>query len=533
MVLTLTPQAQSRAGRWSMIEGARPIPGRRQAALAAACAVFAVGTAVAAQPTQGPRPYASVAAAPVAPPAIDPLTVALRPEQAAVLRQALTDADSHGFDPGEFVPANLDALLASRDPQAQKQGQALLIVSVLRYAKQVHAGQLGDDGFENDWGLRPPAYDPGPDFVRAAQQDGLAQWLASLPPPYTGYDTLRQGLATYRQIAARGGWQPISDGPPLKLGSTGSRVAELRARLAAEDSMVDAAGADTFDQPLAQAVMRAQKRFGLQDDGVVSGQTLAALNTPLQERIDQIVANLERWRWLPPVLPVDRIQVNIAAAILTVFHADGPVLSMRAVTGRPGDETPMLQSRVESIVFNPPWNVPSSIATKELWPKERANPGYFAAHDFMVVPTGDGGTRLVQRAGNQAALGKIKFDFPNKYGVYLHDTPSRSTFDRFARLASHGCVRLQKPLELARALMSGDSTWTPEVIDQTLADGKTVRAPLSQPIAVFLLYWTAYVGPDGMVNFRNDPYGWDHDLIARIRGGATAAPAPPARQTGT
>jgi murein L,D-transpeptidase YcbB/YkuD len=183
----------------------------------------------------------------------------------------------------------------------------------------------------------------------------------------------------------------------------------------------------------------------------------------------------------------------------------------------------MLHSQVQSIVFNPPWNVPSSIATKELWPKEKAHPGYFAKHDFIIIPTPDGGTRLQQKAGDQAALGKIKFDFPNPYGVYLHDTPGHAAFDRYSRLESHGCVRLQKPLLLADNLLQGDPVWTPAKVDETIASGKTVRTSVPQPISVFLFYWTAYLGPDGQMNFRGDPYGWDKMLIQRINAGGGAA----------
>ena len=237
---------------------------------------------------------------------------------------------------------------------------------------------------------------------------------------------------------------------------------------------------------------------------------------PIAERVSQITANMERWRWLPAVLPADRIQVNIAAAVLTVFHADAPQLSMRAVTGRPGDETPMLTSTIQSIVLNPPWNVPGEIAAKELWPKERAHPGYLERNDFIVIPLEGGGTRLQQKAGNKAALGHVKFDFYNKYGVYLHDTPTHGTFGKYTRQESHGCVRLERPVVLAKALLDGDPEWTPDQIDSTIAAGDTVRVPLAKPIAVFLLYWTTFVGPDGGVNFRADPYHWDHALTQRI-----------------
>lgn len=442
--------------------------------------------------------------------------IQFRADQIELLRRVLGDAYTHGFDVGAFAPDQAINLYLSRDPASRAQGQAQLINLTLAYAKAVRSGRLPVDKFMNEWGLKPVPYDPTVEFYNAVQQDRLGPWLDTLPPPYTGYQTLRGGLATYRDIAARGGWQPLAAGPDLKEGATGARVVALEARLAAEDPTIAVDAAPVFDAALTQAVQRAQKRFGLNPNGVVNKATLDALNTPVEQRIDQIVANMERWRWLPQTLPAERIQVNVAAAILSVFSHDTPTLTMRAVTGRPGDETPMLSSMIHSIVLNPPWNVPSSIATKELWPKERKSPGYLRRNDFIVIPTGDGGSRLQQKAGPLAALGKLKFDFANPYGVYLHDTPSRARFDSFSRLASHGCVRLQKPTELAKALLEGDATWTPEKIDATLASGDTVRAKLPQQIAVFLLYWTAYVTPDGQVNFRQDPYGWDRELVQRI-----------------
>jgi murein L,D-transpeptidase YcbB/YkuD len=483
-------------------------------AAAAACAVTMGGVLLVAS-SGGPALGQALGQA-LAPRPPSPTTVSLKPQQSDLLEQTLAQADGQGLDPQAFAPPGLHALLASTDPQLRQSGQAQLIQRTLAYAKSIHAGRLPSGAFLEDWGLRPQPYDPGPDFVRAVQSDQLKAWLDSLPPPYTGYEGLRQGLDNYRQIAAKGGWKPISEGAALSPGATGDRVLELRARMAAEDPKVDAAGGPAYDPALVEAVKRAQRRYGLDDTGVVSGQTLKALNVSVDERIGQILANMERWRWLPAELPTDRIQVNVAAAILTVFHADAPVLSMRAVTGRPGDETPMLTSKIQSIVLNPPWNVPSTIATRELWPKEHAHPGYLASHDFVVIHDGDG-ARLQQRAGDSSALGRIKFDFPNNYGVYLHDTPSRGLFSHTGRLASHGCVRLQKPKDLALLVMQGDPTWTPQAIDNAIAAGKTVRAPLPTPISVFLLYWTAYMGPDGMMNFRDDPYGWDEELMTRLR----------------
>lgn len=402
------------------------------------------------------------------------------------------------------------------------QGNDALVRAALDYARAVHSGRLDTSDFQEDWGLRPQPYDPLPAFADAVKRDRVAQWIRSLPPPWAGYDGLQNGLETYRKIDANGGWTALPAGPDMGLGATGPRVAALRKRLAVEDPEVVATGTK-FDSELQTAVQRAQRRYGLNPTGVVSTQTLAALNVPARDRVRQIMANMERWRWLPAQLPAKRIQVNIAAAVMTVFEGDAAIFSMKAVTGRPGNETPMLQSMIHSIVLNPPWNVPTSIATKELFPKGTA---YLTRNNYKIIGTG-AGRRLQQQPGPNSALGLYKFDFQNPYAVYLHDTPSQSTFSRFSRLESHGCVRLEKPDELARLLLRDDPQWQPEQIDAALAKGKTLRVPLrpEDQVAVYLLYWTAYAGADGQMNFRADPYGWDKTLAAKIerRSALTAA----------
>lgn len=487
------------------------------AGFAVAVIVSALSPAMAQSPTPPVAFSRPAALSPTAP-------ITLTPLQADLLRQALAASDRHGFEPGEFAP---------RGP-----GDAALIDAAVRYAKAVKTGRLATEGFRDDWGLRPQPFDARAGLARAVYEDRLDAWLKSLPPDYPGYETLQQGLVTYRTIRERGGWQSLPASADLKAGATGYAVEALRARLAIEDPgapaqvartqpvtptapgqpPAPAPGADPgltvgeplFDVALTDAVKRAQKRMGLEPTGVVNASTRAALNIPVQRRIDQIVANMERWRWLPATLPADRIQVNVAAGVLTLFKADQPTLSMRAVTGRPnGGETPLLTSTIDSIVLNPPWNVPAGIAAKELMPKGRA---YLTSAGFRILPGGG----LQQRPGPGSALGLVKFDFLNPYSVYLHDTPSKGGFARYSRTASHGCVRLEKPFALARAIMEGDPVWTPEAIDATVAGGKTTRAPVARPVAVFLLYWTAYVTPDGQVNFRQDPYGWDTLLIQRI-----------------
>ncbi len=495
--------AHVNAKGWALTRGAiAPLAGFL---MFVAAALAPQGRAALAQDNAEPS-----AAGPATPAQQAATQVSLRPDQVALLQRTLAQAETQGFAHDAFTPPGLDAALASRSPDARRQ----LIATVLHYAHDVRVGRMAAGDFPHLWGLHPPAYDPAPEFVQSVNQDRLGPWLDSLPPPYTGYDTLRRGLALYRGIAARGGWQPLA-ATPLAAGAHGPEVAALRARLALEDPAVSAGG-DVYDQSLSEAVIRAQKRYGLDPTGDLDKSTIAALNVPVSQRVEQILANMERWRWLPRELPSDRIQVNIAATVLTVFHNDTPTLAMRVVTGRPGDETPMLSSVISSVLFNPPWNVPSDIAAKELWTKERAHPGYFARNEFVVIHTPDGGTRLQQKAGDMSALGHVKFDFPNPYSVYLHDTPTHSTFGTYTRNVSHGCVRLEKPVVLANAVMQGDPKWTPDMINQTIASGQTVRAPIPRPISVFLLYWTAFASNDGLVSFRRDPYGWDKLLVQRI-----------------
>lgn len=477
-------------------------PGRvaRRAAWTAAIAAIAapvMAQQVAPAPQATPTPQALPVPAPIPP---VPLPV-LSPAQAAELAPLLTEA---GFAQG---------LRRVGDPVPSFKDNQALVRAALDYARAVHSGRLDESDFDPNWGLRPAAYDPLPGFADAVRQNRVAAWLRALPPPWAGYDTLQKGLATYRKIVADGGWQKLAAGPDLAAGASGPRVAALRKRLSVEDDEVSAAG-DKFDAALKDAVIRAQKRYGLNPTGVVSSGTLAALNVPAQDRVGQIMANMERWRWLPSELPAKRIQVNIAAAVLTVFEGDAPIASMKAVTGRPGNETPMLQSKIHSIVLNPPWNVPNGIAAKELFPKGEA---YLKRNNYKVIGTG-ANRRLQQQPGPKSALGLYKFDFPNSYAVYLHDTPSQSTFSSFSRLASHGCVRLEKPGPLAQLLLRNDPNWQPEQISAALAKGDTLRVNLQDQdqVSVYLLYWTAFANANGTMNFRGDPYSWDQQLAAKI-----------------
>jgi L,D-transpeptidase YcbB len=393
-----------------------------------------------------------------------------------------------------------------------------LVTTALERAKLVHSGRLEREDFLPEWSLRPKAFDVQTGFNEAVQNDTLQSWMEGLPPQYAGYDALVKGLAKYRDIQNNGGWQRLN-GALLGPGSTGVPVLALRKRLALEDPQVETRKAQ-YDENLFEAVKRAQGRYGIDKTGKVTPSLIAALNVPLAVRVNQILANIERWRWMPSELPKKRVQVNIAAAVLALYdendHPDGALYTMRTVTGKPGHETPMLTSTISQIVVNPPWNVPDDIAEAELWHKGSA---YLAAHGFKIIRDGNGKARLQQAAGTQSALGRLKFNFSNSFSVYLHDTPSHSTFGTNARLASHGCVRLEKPRELAALILRNNSAWTGSAISEAIASGETSPINLApqERVSVFLLYWNAWASESGAVSFRSDPYGWDALLSTKMR----------------
>ena len=389
---------------------------------------------------------------------------------------------------------------------ASAPGGEALIRAVLDRARALRTGRIDTADFLDLWAVRPAAFDPLPGFAAAVAADRLPQWAASLTPRYSGYEGLRTGLKTYEALRDAGGWKPLT---------AKSDPASVRARLLLEDKSVTAA------EPLVAALQRAQRRYGLNPTGTLDARTLKELNVPIDVRIDAIMANMERWRWMPRELPVNRVQVNIAAAVLTVFEGDVPVASMRAVTGSPANATPMLTSNIHSIVLNPPWNVPASIAKRELWPKGRAA---LLREGYKIVGTPATGERIVQPAGPNAALGLLKFDFDNPFAVYLHDTPARAKFASYDRLASHGCIRLEKPVPLAELMVKDDPKLSGQV--QTLiATGKTQRVQLPTKVAVYLLYWTAFSSANGTMNFRSDPYGWDKLLATKLAAAGKRAAA--------
>ena len=337
---------------------------------------------------------------------------------------------------------------------------------------------------------------------------------------------LEKALAQYRQLAAQGGWPQVPPGPSLKEGDQNERIPLLRKRLAASsDLAAQAAQEDLFDPTLKEAVQRFQARHGLTADGVVGAKTLAALNVPVSRRIRQLAASLELCRPLPQQLEPRHILVNIADFTLKVFEDGKPVLAMPVIVGKTYRQTPVFNGRIFTLVLNPTWEVPHSIAIKDLLPKIQKNPGYLAKLHLRVFKGWKPATeinpatvawanispahfpyRLRQDPGEDNALGRVKFLFPNPYDVYLHDTPARELFKKDARTFSSGCIRIAKPLDLAVYLLKGTRLGSMDTLTAALARGITQRIAIPSPIAVHIVYMTAWVDPDGTVQFRPDIY---------------------------
>ena len=283
----------------------------------------------------------------------------------------------------------------------------------------------------------------------------LAEALKRVRPPYTGYTLLQGALAQYRQMQMAGGWPALHLEGTLRLGDRHATVSLLRRRLAVtEDSLVAFSGEpDLFDEALEGVVLAFQRRHGLEADGIVGPQTLGALNVPVEERIQQIEYSLERWRWLPQPPDAQYLLVNTAGGRLSVFEKGKEVLAMKVIVGKPRTSTPLFHGKIEGVVLAPYWYVPASIVRNEIRPRLKRDPGYLARHDMHWMANG----QLRQDPGPRNPLGRLKFIFSNRYSVGLHDTSEPHLFERSDCMFSHGCIRLEKPIELALYTLRGDT----------------------------------------------------------------------------
>jgi murein L,D-transpeptidase YcbB/YkuD len=355
--------------------------------------------------------------------------------------------------------------------------------------------------------------------------------LKSFLPDQIGYRQLRRVLQRYRKIEREGGWAPLADGTVLRPGGKDVRVPHLRSRLVAEGYLDRShlPGTDRFDPKLKSALAAFQRQHGLAADGVVGPLTRQALNVPAGVRIRQIELNMERWRWLPRYLGKRYLLVNIADFTLEVIDGERTVMAMRVVVGRDYRRTPVLSAELNKLVLNPHWYVPKTIFAEDLLPAIQKNPQYLQQRgykvfsslgpdaeeialdriDWQTVDPAHFPYILRKDPGPYNPMGRAKFLFPNKYDVYLHDSPNRSIFSRPKRTFSSGCIRIEKPLELTEYILKDSPGWSGKRIDAEIESGRSTLINAFVPLPIYIQYWTVWVDSSGKIQFREDIYGRD------------------------
>lgn len=329
------------------------------------------------------------------------------------------------------------------------------------------------------------------------------------------YNLLKNELLKYYELEKNGAWDSIAlDQKFYKLRDSSATIAKIRNRLVLTGDLLVKDSTGLFDTTLQSAVKHFQRRYGLKEDGAIGASLVKELNRPISQRIQQLLINMERIRWVPAEPPADYLLVNIPAYKLFVYENNKLDWTMNVVVGAVAHSTVIFQGNMKYIVFSPYWNVPPSIIKNEIQPGMKRNKNYLAQKN---MEWNNGAVR--QKPGPGNSLGLVKFLFPNSYNIYLHDTPSKSLFGETNRAFSHGCIRLSEPKKLAEYLLRKDTSWTSEKIDQAMHAGKEKYVTLSPTIPVFIGYFTAWVDSNGDLNFRDDVYGHDKKMAEKMFAG--------------
>jgi L,D-transpeptidase YcbB len=466
---------------------------------------------------------------------------------------ALALAARHGLEPDHYHLHALAELrdLVARDVESSADRRILVDIellssdALLALGHDLMHGRVDPETIDPGWNIQREV----PDLLERLAEErsdadiDLVQILDGLAPQYPQYRVLLERLALQRELAANGAWPAIASGALLRPGESDPRVRDIRRRLVflgdleMGDSPSGNEHGDRYDDALEVGVREFQRRHGLEIDGVVGPRTLAQLNTSPEQRIAQLRANLERWRWLPRDLGEEYILVNIAGFSMSVHSNGETVMTQRVVVGTPYRRTPVFTGRMTYLVLNPSWEVPHRLAVRDQLPRIRNDEDYLERMGFSVLQ--GWGTeerridpeeidwdalsprhfpyRLRQAPGPENALGQVKFMFPNHHNVYLHDTPARGLFAHEERALSSGCIRIEDPDRLTRWLLTERAeVLNSEQIRTILDSGRETTVRLNRPLSVHLLYWTAWVNDDDQVQYRRDLYERDSVLIEAL-----------------
>ena len=460
------------------------------------------------------------------------------------LISSIEDTYKEGLDPNDYHLEEINRLRAQlntsdpHDPEMLALIDLLLTDSLARLAYHSIFGKEDPLTHHPHWNLavKIDDIDPVGFLEKAIESDSLAKTISGWKPQLPIYQRLMMALAKYRSIQASGGWNPVPSGPTLRKGLEDKRVPPLRQRLAATgDLTYKSTDSAVFDETLELAVIHFQARHRLHPDGAVGRNTLEALNVPVEQRIDQIRVNLERARWVLHALGEEFVLVDIAGFHVFLYQDRKVIWTSRVQVGKPYRNTPVFKSAIEYLEFNPTWTIPPGILSKDILPATKNDPDYLnkrninvldrngnlvdqSSIDWSQYPGRSFPYMLRQEPGPNNALGRVKFIFPNKHFVYLHDTPSKSLFDKTSRTFSSGCIRVENPFELAELLLNDSSNWNYNKIMEVVDSKQTRKVFLDEPMPVLLLYWTVTVEEDGKVHFKEDPYGRDNAVLEGLKG---------------
>ena len=466
----------------------------------------------------------------------------------ALLEQALTliaGADAEGLDSQDYQLQRLQQLQQQADQSAPSTIELEIRTThaLLRLAQDLAHGRLLAQSADPDWHIPRPEFH-APTFLQDAIETlRLKPAFESLSPQRPDYRLLKETLARYRKLADAGrNWMQIPPTESIHPGSTSHVILFVRERIAqafTADGIaafnLPANQSQQYDEALVAAVQAFQAQHGLNTDGVIGKNTIKALNIPLDWKIRQLRINMERHRWLPRNLGERYLLVNTAGFTLSAIESGESALTMRIIVGRDYRSTPSFNSTMSHMVLNPFWNVPATIAREDLLPKQQKDPHFFASSGFKIYPGHDRNAASIdpntvdwheykknfpfflrQEPGAHNALGKVKFMFPNSFSIYLHDTPAKSLFKKDVRTFSSGCIRLEKPMELAAFALNRDNLL--EKFNAHLQDDKTVTMHLPKPLPIYLVYITAWADvPSKMVRFYPDIYDRDFNALHYAR----------------